>query len=179
MRHERFIEAFAVHLDLAEAAHAEGITVEAARALVVEDEEVSREIDVVLRNRAVKEERRAERIIRELAVIGFSSLDHYDFPSSGGVEAKAGAPDGALRAIKSLKVTRRELLDGVDEVRTEVQFWDKLGALDQMAKHLNLYKSAEESGGEGVTKVVIELQGQGVQERAVRQVPGVEVVRDE
>ncbi len=80
-----------------------------------------------------------DRVLTELAIIGFSSLDQYDIdPVTGGVSVVPGAPEHAVRAVSSTKCTVTEDEDGTEIRRTEIKLWDKLRALKLMAKHLGM-----------------------------------------
>ncbi len=80
-----------------------------------------------------------DRVLNELAIIGFSSLDQYDIdPVTGSVDVVPGAAEHAVRAISSIKRTVTEDEDGTETRHTEIKLWDKLRALKLMAKHLGM-----------------------------------------
>ncbi len=80
-----------------------------------------------------------DRVLNELAILSFSSLDDYDIdPVTGSVSVVAGAPEYAVRAVSSTKCTVTDDEDGTEIRRTEIKLWDKLSALRLMAKHLGM-----------------------------------------
>ncbi len=80
-----------------------------------------------------------DRVLNELAIIGFSSLDQYDIdPVTEGVIVVPGAAKHAVRALSSIKRTVTEDEDGTETRHTEIKLWDKLSALTMMAKHLGM-----------------------------------------
>ncbi len=80
-----------------------------------------------------------DRVLNELAILSFSSLDDYDIdPVTGSVSVVAGAAEYAVRAISSIKCTVTKDEDGTETRHTEIRLWDKLSALKLMAKHLGI-----------------------------------------
>jgi phage terminase small subunit len=76
-----------------------------------------------------------DRVLRELALLGTSSVEHYDVPESGKVVLQNGAPRGAMRAVSSVRVRRRIVQMGegtVESVETEFKLWNKNNALEQI-----------------------------------------------
>jgi phage terminase small subunit len=88
----------------------------------------------------------AERTLTELVVVGYSNIAHYRVnPETGAVEVLPGVPEEALRAVRSVKATRRVVnveRNGQPATETvcavEIQLWDKLRALETLSKHLGL-----------------------------------------
>jgi len=80
-----------------------------------------------------------ERVLQELALLAFSDVKHYLIDDAGNVKLAAGAPDGASRAISSVK--RRVRVDEEGNSTTEVEFrlWDKPGPLKLAGKHAGLF----------------------------------------
>ena len=80
-----------------------------------------------------------DRVLNELAIIGFSSLDQYDIdPVTEGVDVVPGAAEHAVRAVSSIKRTVTKDENGTETRHTEIKLWDKLSALTMMAKHLGM-----------------------------------------
>lgn len=84
---------------------------------------------------------RAEQVLRELAYIGFfnpkSLLDE-----NGVVIALKDMPDEVAKAIRSMKISYEEVEkeDGTTATirDVDIQFWDKIEALDLLTKHLGM-----------------------------------------
>src|SRR5262245_10836584 len=146
----RFVEEYLVSLNATEAARKAGykqpnkqgprllVNVGIAAAIAAAKAERSRECKV-----------EAARVLQELALVAFSDLGQVlDF--TGGEPALRPAceiPEDARRALASVKVRRYTEGRGDDarEVEvTEFKFWDKLAALDKLARHLGLLKDGAE-----------------------------------
>lgn len=97
------------------------------------------------------------RVVKELSAIAFvDPADAFDpDPSGGPLVAKPlhKIPAATRRAIQSVKVKRRRIAGGKDEVyeveEVEYKFAPKDAALDKLSKHLGLY--AKDEAGEGGT----------------------------
>ena len=66
-----------------------------------------------------------QRVLSELEIVAFSSVDHYVVDDNGNVLLAAGAPDGAMRALSSIK--RKVVISGSgdnERVTREVELRD-------------------------------------------------------
>lgn len=87
----------------------------------------------------------ASRIRRELSTIAFSDLRHFTITEDGRLDTVPGVPKSALRAVRSVKIKRRMIPQGVDkegnplppivELEAEFRLWDKPAALRLAAQH--------------------------------------------
>lgn len=84
-----------------------------------------------------------ERVLQELAVLAFSDVGHYSIDDAGNVTLRSDAPEGARRAISSIK--RRVRVDDEGNSTTEVEFrlWDKPGPLKLAGKHVGLFSETD------------------------------------
>ena len=88
----------------------------------------------------------AERIVEEMAVVGFSDIRHYDVDHDGILKLAAGAPDSAMRAVKRYKrkmrtIPQRDpLLLPIIEVDVEFELWNKDTELRNLGDYLKLFK---------------------------------------
>lgn len=73
-------------------------------------------------------ESKADRVLRELDVVGFSSVAHYQIADDGHVELTDGAPRSAIRAVSSIKRTVKRFAGG-ETITTEIRLWPKVEAL--------------------------------------------------
>lgn len=80
----------------------------------------------------------AEKIIRELAAVAFSSAHHYEAGSDGALVVAEGAPEeaGLALQVKHRRVTKA---DGSTETETTYLQLDKLKALELLGKKLKLW----------------------------------------
>jgi hypothetical protein len=105
----------------------------------------------------------ADRINRELAAVAFADpADAFDPDPTGGPclpRRLHDIPADARRAIQSVKVKRRRIAGGGDEVyeveEVEYKFAPKLDALDKLGKRLGLDAAGPAGGG------VIQVEGNG------------------
>jgi phage terminase small subunit len=94
----------------------------------------------------------ADDVLRELLLVGKSDLgDVLDFTGTEPrLRPACEIPEAARRAIASVKVRRftEGHGDNAREVEvTEFKLWDKIAALDKLARHLGLLKTVHEHTG--------------------------------
>jgi len=106
-----------------------------------------------------------DRVVKELAMLGFSDLKNYITidPLTGAIQAKGfeNMPPGESRALKAIKEDRaiKEDADGKGvTVYDKVSFTmhDKIRALEILAKHLGMLVERHEMMGEGGGPIKIE-----------------------
>lgn len=104
------------------------------------------------RRHAEKAEIKAEDVLAELKRLAFSDLGEA-FDATGALKAIRDMPDDTRRAISGAEVVMRSCGDGeAPEVVRKIKLWDKLKALELLAKHLGLCREqVEHSGGVHVT----------------------------
>ena len=110
--------------------------------------------------KAIRNERTCvtqDRVVRELAMLGFSDLKHYITidPLTGAIQAKGfeDMPPGESRALRSIKEDRAIKEDANGKgvtVYDKVSFTmhDKIRALEILAKHLGMLVERHEMTGE-------------------------------
>lgn len=99
--------------------------------------------DAIERAKAERRERveiEADTVLRELLILATSNVNHYTVDDDGRIELVDGAPENAVGAVSSVKITRTPKPGMGDEIKTEYRLWDKNSALDKLAKHLGLYE---------------------------------------
>jgi phage terminase small subunit len=99
-------------------------------------------------------------VLRELAFLGQSDVSHYKIDDDGNFALADGAPEGAMRAVASVKqrVTYDE--DGGRTAHVEFRLWDKVSSLHLMARHLGMLHDKLEHSG----KVEGDLAGKDIEE---------------
>lgn len=99
-------------------------------------EHISREMD----RRAKKVELKAENVIKELMLLGFSDISKYDINvETGEVTVKEGESPELIRAIQSVKHRRIKDREGNIVNKVDVKFWSKDRALENLGKHLSMF----------------------------------------
>lgn len=98
--------------------------------------QVARRIDELLEERAARTRVTADRVIEELAVIGFSNLQDYIVTDQGKVALTPGAPASAARAVQKIKRKRKAFPEGVELTTVEIQLHDKGAALRALLEHV-------------------------------------------
>jgi phage terminase small subunit len=87
------------------------------------------------------------RVLEELAVVGFASVENVEANEYGALEVAVGAPAGAVRAVASVKRTYRRTKDEGETVTVEVRYWPKVQALELLGRHLGLFPNKVELTG--------------------------------
>lgn len=154
-KRQRFVHEYLIDLNAAGAYKRAGYVVkndhlaavEGARLLTNPD--VAAAISAAQAKLAKKLEVNAESVLREYCRIAFSDIGQV-FDDSGQIQAVKDIPEDARRAVSSIKV--RRVIEGsgddAEEIETvEFKLWDKLNALEKLAKHLGLLKDQVELTG--------------------------------
>jgi phage terminase small subunit len=102
--------------------------------------EVAKAIELGMEDRARRTGITQDRVLQELAKIGFSDIRKALTPD-GNVQSPHDWDDDTAAAIASFEVVASKSADGssVTEHVHKFKTWDKLGALDKLARHVNLY----------------------------------------
>lgn len=113
-----------------------------------------------------------DHVLQEMALLANSSLEHYFVTDDGQVETTIGAPDGAMRAIQSIKKKTTVKTDregnSYKTYDVEIRLWDKPNPLKLMGRHVGLFADRVEHVGkdggpiETITKVerlIVDPQG--------------------
>lgn len=82
----------------------------------------------------------SDKVLQELALIGFSDIRHYTLDAHYNVTLAEGAPEAAMRAISSVEHDVTQMGEDGMILRHKIKYrlWDKNTALTNLAKHLNL-----------------------------------------
>lgn len=92
-----------------------------------------------------------DQVLQEMSLLANSSVDHYYVDDEGQVKVVPGAPDGAMRAIQSIKrrctvrMDKNEVLTKTYDV--EIKLWDKPQPLKLMGRHVGLFPDKVEVTG--------------------------------
>ena len=143
----RFVEEYLTDLNATQAALRAGYSPQTARS---QASRMLTNVDVQAAIAAAQAARRRrvhltqDAVLHELALLTQSDITHYAIDDRGNVALRAGAPEGALRAVASLK---KKVIHTETAViyETEVKLWNKPGSLRMAAEHLGLLTHAEQA----------------------------------
>ncbi len=83
-----------------------------------------------------------QKVLEELAVVGFSDVRHFTVSDGGELLLAEGAPEHAWRAVSSIKHKTTTITQGERETVThdvELRLWPKTEALRMLGDHLALF----------------------------------------
>lgn len=148
-----FVEEYPIDLHGAQAAIRAGYSEKGAAqtaSRLFTNVNISRAIEIQLEQRSKRTQITQDRVLLEMAEIGFSDIDHYRVDRDGNVTLKDGAPRRAMRAVASVK--RKVTVNNFGEsTEVEIRLWDKPGTLKMMREHLKMDppKKLEVTGKDG------------------------------
>lgn len=155
LREEIFVHAYLAFSNATEAAKSAGYSAKTAYAKgseLLKRPRVAKALEAAKGRIIRKHNVTAERVIEEMAVIGFSDVRNYRMTEDGYVTLADGAPDSAMRAVKRIKRKLRLIpqKDGpsVTEVDTELELWSKDVELRHLGDHLKLFKEKRADDGD-------------------------------
>jgi len=149
-RQRRFVEEYLVDLNGKQAAIRAGYspkTAEVQASQSLRNVKVQAAITAAQARRSQRIELTQDTVLRELAVLALSDLTHYAIDDAGNVQLRAGAPEGAMRAVASLKKKIVHTDAGVS-YETEIRLWNKPAGIRMAGEHLGLFKGGEREGPE-------------------------------
>jgi phage terminase small subunit len=119
-------------------------TAHAAASRLLKNVKVRAEIDRLTDERAKKLDITADRVLRELALLGFSNMEDYIRISSGGTAYVDLSKLTREQAAAIQEITVDEYTEGTngdarDVRRTKFKLGDKRGSLHLLGKHLKLF----------------------------------------
>lgn len=144
----RWIEEYQVDLNATQAAARAGYSARTANrtgARMLSNAVIMAAVRTRLAARSARISAQADDVLRELLRIAYSDIgDVLDFAGDAPrLRSARDIPDAARRCVSSMKVRRYTEGRG-DNARdvevTEFKLWDKLSALDKLARHLGLLK---------------------------------------
>lgn len=163
-RQQRFCEEYLVDLNATQAAIRTGYSEKTARQQgerLLSNADIQAQIQKLQAERSNRTQITADRVLAELALIGFSNVNHYSADDAGRIVLLEGAPEEAVRAVSSVKITSRTSSRGETETKTEIKLWDKVSALDKIGRHLGMFKDKVELTGDAIPIVIMPDNGRG------------------
>lgn len=157
-RQDAFVREYLIDLNATQAAIRAGYSAKTAKvqgARLLTNVDIADAIVAGQSTRSERTEITADRVLRELGIIGFSDVRNFAVDDKGTLTLVADAPDEAWRAVSSVKHKIRTFTDrdGNAETNREIEFrlWDKPTALEKIAKHIRFYppEQMEVTGKDG------------------------------
>jgi phage terminase small subunit len=145
---QRFVEEYLLDLNATQAAIRAGYsaaTADKKGPALVGHSRIAAAIGVAMQARSERTQITADRVLQELAVVGFSSVEHYRGGEGYHLDLATDAPPSAMRAVSSVKV-RSRTQDDVTTHEVEYRLWDKVSALEklgQASRHVHRQAAGE------------------------------------
>jgi phage terminase small subunit len=141
-RQERFVEEYLLDVNAKQAAIRAGYspkTAEAQGSRLLSNVKVQRVIAARMAGRAERTEVAADRVLLELARLGFSDIRRI-FDEQGRLKRPEDWDDDTAAAISAVEVVTRNLGGGEVVRLHKIRLWSKNDALDKLAKHFGMYE---------------------------------------
>jgi phage terminase small subunit len=146
-KQRRFVEEYLVDLNATQAAIRAGYKRQTAHGSGFENlkkPEIAAALQEAMDQRARSTEITVDRVLREIAALGYSDVTHYVVDDATNTLTLAPyAPRNAMRAVSSVRRKIRTIpqKDGPPIIEQELEFrlWDKNTALTNLGKHLRLF----------------------------------------
>ncbi|MGC4018932.1 MAG: terminase small subunit [Muricomes sp.] len=135
-KQQRFVEEYLIDLNATQAAIRAGYspaTAEQTASRLLSNVKVKAEVDKAMAERSKRTGINQDRVIQELAKIGFSKITDVIDPETAKIKKSASEDD--LACIQSIKIKPNEW--GTER---EVKMYDKKSALVDLGRHLGLFK---------------------------------------
>lgn len=135
-KHERFVEEYLIDLNATQAAIRAGYSPRTAKeqaSRLLSNVNISAAIDKAIAERSKRTGINQDRVLLELARIGFAKITDIIDPTTAKIKQDASEDD--LACIQSVKIKPNEF--GVER---EVRLCDKKAALELLGKHLGMFK---------------------------------------
>lgn len=151
-RQRRFVEEYLVDLNATQAAIRAGYsekTADVQGPRLLGNVRIAAAIADAQRARSTRTGITQDRVLRELELLSFSDVTHYVVDGKGDVALTAGAPEGAMRALSSIKRRITSYGQGDDyrvTTEVEVKLWEKPAPLKLAGQHTGLFTELGDKG---------------------------------
>jgi phage terminase small subunit len=145
-KQRRFVEEYLVDLNAAQAAIRAGYSGRTAKeqaSRLLTKVKVQAAITQAQARRSQRTEITQDTVLRELAVLAQSDVTHYVIDDHGNVALRDGAPEGAMRAVASL---RKKIIHTESAViyETTLTLWNKPASVRMAGEHVGLFRGTEQ-----------------------------------
>lgn len=140
-KQKRFVEEYLIDLNATQAAIRAGYSPDTAGSIGAENlkkPEIKSRIDKAMAERSKRTGINQDRVLQELARIGFARITDAIDPDTAKI--RQDASDDDLACIQSIKIKPNEF--GTER---EVKMYDKRAALVDLGKHLGLFSSEKDT----------------------------------
>jgi phage terminase small subunit len=151
-KQEAFVREYLIDLNATQAAIRAGYSARTAQeqgSRLLSNAMVAEAVKAAQDARAERTEITADRVLTELAKIGFADIRRI-FTQTGALLTPGDMEDDAAATISSIEVVEKPRRDADGNVEIEyvrkIRTWDKLGALTQMGRHLGMFTDKLELG---------------------------------
>jgi phage terminase small subunit len=145
-RQRRFVDEYLLDLNGKQAAIRAGYSPKTAEVLASQTLRIPKVQAAITAAQARRSQRTAitqDTVLRELTALAQSDVTHYRIDDQGNVQLREGAPEGAMRAISSLK--KRVIHTETAVIyETEIKLWNKPASVRMAGEHLGLFKGREQ-----------------------------------
>ena len=151
-KQKRFVEEYLIDLNATQAAIRAGYSSDTAGSIGAENlkkPEIKSRIDKAMAERSRRTGINQDRVLQELARIGFAKITDVVDPDTAKI--RPDASDDDLACIQSIKIKPNEF--GTER---EVKLYDKKSALVDLGKHLGLFKDKMELTGDMDLNITID-----------------------
>ena len=151
-KQKRFVEEYLIDLNATQAAIRAGYSPDTAGSIGAENlkkPEIKSRIDKAMAERSRRTGINQDRVLQELARIGFAKITDVVDPETAEIRTDASEDD--LACIQSIKIKPNEF--GTER---EVKLYDKKAALVDLGKHLGLFKDKVELSGDMDLNITID-----------------------
>ena len=155
-KQQRFVEEYLVDLNATQAAIRAGYKADNAFQTGAENlrkPNIAKKIQEYMQERSKRTEVTADKVLGELAKIGFSDI-RGAFDEYGNLKRPESWDDKTAAAISSIEVATKNLGDGEVEYIHKIRLWDKKGSLELIGKHLRMFTEKVELSAEPPELVV-------------------------
>lgn len=154
-KQQRFVEEYLIDLNATNAAKRAGYSVKSAHSIGQENltkPEVQEAIQKAMAKRSERTQITADRVLQELATIGFANMADYAEWGPNGVTLRESAelPRGATAAV----IEVRERVNAQGDKTVSIKLAGKDPSLEKLAKHLGLYRDGAEIHTQGDVLVI-------------------------
>lgn len=150
-KQERFCEEYMLDLNASEAAVRAGFSRRSRQQLghlMLQDPRIAERITELKRKASERLEISADNVIQEIASVAFSNIKDF-LTSENTIRSINDLPRNLTRAVSSVEVTETFISNGKDlpptkEITTKLKLHPKVPAMEQLARHLGLFKKDNE-----------------------------------